>query len=130
MWLDKLIELVGEEKVIVSDNLRERLSKDYYWYSPVLFEELKDKVADCVVKPTSIEEIQGLVTFAVENKVPVTIRGAGTGNYGQAIPLKGGIVLDLTKMDKLLDLKEDTVKVQAGMRLGTLEKNYENKEKN
>ncbi|MDR4317619.1 FAD linked oxidase domain-containing protein [Niallia circulans] len=122
MWLDKLIELVGEEKVIVSDNLRERLSKDYYWYSPVLFEELKDKVADCVVKPTSIEEIQRLVTFAVENKVPVTIRGAGTGNYGQAIPLKGGIVLDLTKMDKLLDLKEDTVKVQAGMRLGTLEK--------
>lgn len=123
MWLEKLIDLVGEEKVIVSENLRERLSKDYYWYSPVLFEELKDKIADCVVKPTSIEEIKGLVTFAVENKVPVTIRGAGTGNYGQAIPLKGGIVLDLTKMDKLLELKGKTVKVQAGMRLGTLEKN-------
>ncbi|MEK5382384.1 FAD-binding oxidoreductase [Niallia sp. FSL W8-0635] len=122
MWLEKLIELVGKEKVIISESQRERLSKDYYWYSPVLFEELKDKVADCAVKPISIEEIKEIVTFAVANKVSVTIRGAGTGNYGQAIPLKGGIVLDLTKLDKLLELTESTVKVQAGMRLGALEK--------
>ncbi len=122
MWLEKLMELMGEDKVIVSQNVKERLSKDYYWYSPVLYEELKEKIADCIMKPTTMDEVKEIVAFAVDHKVPVTIRGAGTGNYGQAIPLKGGIVLDLTMLNRLLEVTDQTVRVQAGMKLGVLEK--------
>jgi len=54
--------------------------------------------------------------------VPVTLRGAGTGNYGQCVPLQGGILLDLSLMDKLEAIMPDGFAVcQPGLRLGTLE---------
>ena len=50
------------------------------------------------------------------------MRGAGTGNYGQCVPLEGGIVLDLSLMDKLEEITPDGVAVcQPGLRLGALE---------
>lgn len=122
MWLQELIGLLGEEKVLVKESVKERLSKDYYWYSPILYEQLKDKVADCAVIPESIEELKTVVSFAVKNHVPITARGAGTGNYGQAIPLKGGIILDLTNLDEIIEIREKHVHVQAGVRLGMLER--------
>ncbi|MDT2046974.1 FAD-binding oxidoreductase [Priestia flexa] len=122
VWLQEFINEFGTDAVIVNESLREKLSKDYYWYSPVLYEQLKNKIADCAIAPTSIHELQRIVSFAVKNKVPITPRGAGTGNYGQAIPLQGGIVIDLTKLDRI-DMKGDRlVSVQAGVRLGVLEK--------
>jgi len=45
MWVDELIKLLGKEKILVSDSERETFSKDFYWYSPILHEQLKDKVA-------------------------------------------------------------------------------------
>ena len=57
-----------------------------------------------------------------EHEIPVTVRGAGTGNYGQCVPLEGGIVLDLSLMDKLEEITPDGVAVcQPGLRLGALE---------
>lgn len=89
MWIKQLMELLGEEKVLISEAVKERLSKDYYWYSPVLYQQLKEKRADCAVQPESIDEVRKIVAFAVKNRIPITVRGAGTGNYGQAIPLEG-----------------------------------------
>lgn len=122
MWLKGLIDKLGVERVIVSEAARERLSKDYYWYSPVIYEQLKEKIADCAVSPISIEELREVVKYAIQHRVPITARGAGTGNYGQAIPLEGGIVLDLTKLDTIIKIEDDRVHVQAGVRLGMLEK--------
>ena len=52
----------------------------------------------------------------------MTVRGAGTGNYGQCVPLEGGIVPDLALMDKLEEITEDGAAVcQPGLRLGVLE---------
>src|SRR5260370_40899953 len=60
--------------------------------------------------------------FAGAQGIPVTVRGAGTGNYGQCVPLEGGIVLDLSLMDKLEEITQDGVAVcQPGLRLGALE---------
>ena len=51
-----------------------------------------------------------------------SLLGAGTGNYGQCVPLQGGIILDLSLMDKLEDITEDGVAVcQPCLRLGALE---------
>jgi FAD/FMN-containing dehydrogenase len=123
MWIKHFIDLLGEEKVLISESVKERLSKDYYWYSPVLYKQLKDKVADCAVQPETIDEVKTIVAFAVKNRVPITVRGAGTGNYGQAIPLNGGIILDVTKLDSIIEINETTAHVQAGVKLGVLEKN-------
>ncbi|AIQ63258.1 FAD-linked oxidase [Paenibacillus stellifer] len=121
-WIKEMTDLVGEEKLLLGDERLEKLSKDYYWYSPVLEPLLRDKRADGIVVPESEEQVAQVLAFAYRHQVPVTTRGAGTGNYGQAVPLEGGIVLDLSKLDQVLEVTEGHVRVQAGVRLGALEK--------
>ncbi len=100
----------------------DRLSHDFYWYSPVLRPLLVNKNGDVAVQPVSTDEILAVMSYAGEHDVPVTVRGAGTGNYGQCVPLNGGIVLDLSLMDKLEEITSDGVAVcQPGLRLGALE---------
>jgi FAD/FMN-containing dehydrogenase len=118
-----LVSVLGDaERVITQPQVVERLSRDFYWYSPVLKAQLDDKRADVVVQPVSVEEIRAVMRYCFEHSVPVTVRGAGTGNYGQAVPLQGGVVLDLARMDKLLEITPDGVAVcEPGVKLGTLE---------
>lgn len=116
------IDGLGIDKVLLDLDSREKLSKDYYWYSPVLEKRLKDKIADSIVRPETDAEVETLLKIAYHHKVPVTVRGAGTGNYGQAVPLEGGIVLDLSKLDQILEWGETSVRVQCGVRLGSLER--------
>lgn len=109
-------------RVITAPAVVERLSKDFYWYSPVLKRQLEDKHGDVVVQPVSVDEVLAVARYARNHDVPVTVRGAGTGNYGQCIPLQGGIVLDMQLMDKLEEITADGVAVcQPGLRLGALE---------
>src|SRR5688572_18752711 len=70
-----------------------RLSQDFSWFSPVLRRQLAGKVADAVVRPRALDEIRRLVSLCARLHIPITVRGAGTGNYGQAVPLQGGVVL-------------------------------------
>lgn len=121
-FYDKLISLLGEGNVIVDLPMRKQLSKDFYWYSPVLTDMLDDKMADYIVKPSNEEEIKSILTLAVQNKTPVTIRGAGTGNYGQIIPMNGGILIDTTRMNKITQINEGYVRVEPGAKLGVIEK--------
>jgi len=118
-----LAELTGDPaRVITHAATVGRLSRDFYWYSPVLKELLDGKVADVVVQPVSVQEIQDVLRFCHANEVPLTVRGAGTGNYGQAIPLQGGVVLDLALMDRIEGIEADgTAVCQPGVRLGALE---------
>lgn len=117
-----LAELIDQARVITAPAVVERLSKDFYWYSPVLKRQLEAKVGEVVAQPVSVDEVLAIARFAREHNVPITVRGAGTGNYGQCIPLHGGIVLDLALMDKLEEITADGVAVcQPGLRLGTLE---------
>ena len=109
-------------RVLTAPAVLDRLSHDFYWYSPILRPRLVDKTADVAVQPSSVEEVLAILCFASEREIPVTTRGAGTGNYGQCVPLEGGIVLDLSLMDKLEEITQDGVAVcQPGLRLGVLE---------
>ena len=99
-----------------------RLSRDFYWYSPVLRKLLDGKSADVVVHPLDVSEIQKILGYCYQHDIPVTPRGAGTGNYGQAVPLHGGVLLDLSRMDQLESITPEGVAVcQPGLRLGALE---------
>lgn len=96
-------------------------SRDYYWYSPILKEQLDDKRADIVALPTTEEEVMRVAAAAVRCRLPLTLRGGGTGNYGQCVPLEGGVVMDLTRLDKVLGIEEGHVRVQAGARISRLD---------
>ncbi|MDQ2927518.1 MAG: FAD-binding oxidoreductase [Pseudomonadota bacterium] len=99
-----------------ADDLRAK-ARDYYWYSPVLDQLLKDCRADIVVLPASEDEVVRVAAAAARHRLPVTVRGGGTGNYGQAVPLQGGIVLETTLLDKVVEIADGWVRVQAGARL-------------
>jgi FAD/FMN-containing dehydrogenase len=96
-------------------------SRDFFWYSPVLNERLKGVRADLVVSPADEAEVVRLLAYCHARRIPVTPRGAGTGNYGQAMPLRGGVVLDLSRLDRFLWLKDGVARVQAGLKLADLE---------
>jgi FAD/FMN-containing dehydrogenase len=115
--------LLGDSARVVSHpQTVEQLSRDFYWYSPVLRKQLDGKVGDLVAQPLSAAEVQAVLRYCYAHEVPVTARGAGTGNYGQAVPLHGGVVLDLARMDRIEGIRDDGVAVcEPGVRLGVLE---------
>ena len=114
--------LADPARVITHPQTVQRLSRDFYWYSPILKQQLDDKTADVAIQPNSVDEILSILAYCHHHEIPVTARGAGTGNYGQAIPLHGGVVLDLIRMDAIEAITPDGVAIcQPGVRLGVLE---------
>jgi len=89
-------------------------SRDFYWYSPVLTPQLEKCRADVVVEPRSEEEIVSVAAAAARHAIPLTLRGGGTGNYGQSVPLNGGIVVDMTRFNKVIAVESGNIRVQAG----------------
>lgn len=75
--------LADPARVSTAPQVVNRLSRDFYWYSPVLRRQLDGKFADVVVHPVTVQEIQDVLRYCYANDIPVTPRGAGTGNYGQ-----------------------------------------------
>ncbi|RXZ82663.1 FAD-binding oxidoreductase [Paenibacillaceae bacterium] len=121
-WEKEMLDLVGEAGFYLDSERREKLSKDYYWYSPILEQRLKDKRAEAIAVPNSEADIPAILSCAYSHKIPVTVRGAGTGNYGQAVPLNGGIVMDLSRLNDIVETGDGYVRVQCGVKLGALEK--------
>ncbi len=77
---------------------------------------------DLAVQPRSTEEVAAVVKICYDNNIPVTPRGAGTGLAGGAVPLCGGVLIDLTKMNKIksYDLENFVVEIEAGVLLNDL----------
>ncbi len=92
-------------------------SKDYYWYSPILTEALDGLSGDLVVQPVSEAEVIRVASACARRRVPVTVRGGGTGNYGPSVPLEGGVVLDITRLDRVAEIGPGFVRVAAGARI-------------
>ena len=101
-----------------------RLSRDHFDYSPVLTPLLQERRADLVARATTVAQVQRVAGACCRHGVPLTVRGAGTGNYGQCVPLAGGLVLDLGGLDRLrrLDPASGVLEVEAGCLLGALER--------
>ena len=125
--IKKLIEhlkLVENLEIIENISDLKRLSKDFYNYSPVLESKLNECIADLVVRPKSINEVIYVSKICWELSIPITIRGSGTGNYGQSVPLFKGIVMQMNYFNNLENYFPDTgfVKVQSGCLMGDLNK--------
>src|SRR5260370_25198076 len=77
-------------------------SRDFFWFSPILKETLEDNRADIVAVPRDKKDVTRIACACAKHRVPLTVRGGGTGNYGQAVPLAGGVVLDMTRIDQVI----------------------------
>ncbi|MBP0011174.1 MULTISPECIES: FAD-binding oxidoreductase [unclassified Roseofilum] len=99
-----------------------KLSQDYFHFSPILQPLLGEKRADVVVLPLTEAQVLRVVKVCVKYKIPITVRGAGTGNYGQCVPLEGGVVLDLTRMNQILEIKPGWVRAEPGAKLAQINK--------
>lgn len=104
---------------------RERLTKlslDYYHFSPILQKQLADKRGELAVFPTTEAEVLQIAQLCVQQQIPLTVRGAGTGNYGQCIPLAGGIILDISYMNQIMALNPGVAVVQPGVKMAAFDK--------
>ena len=97
-------------------------SRDFYWYSPVLKRQLDHVTGDIVVSPKTEAEVVHVLGTCYEQGVPVTPRGSGTGNYGQAMPLSGGVVLSLSDMNAVKSIAPGRVVAEAGTIIAHLDR--------
>jgi FAD/FMN-containing dehydrogenase len=118
----ELTELLGARNVTGELRARERASVDGGRMSPIISELLPLGLADLVAFPTTAEQIGQAVAAAVRHGVPVTPRGKGTGNYGQGIPMAGGLVLDLSRARAVVEVGEGFITAEAGTPMVTLER--------
>ena len=98
--VDKFKEVKNLE-IIKSQYDLKRLSKDFYNYSPILTEKLDECIADLVVRPSDQKAVKEVAEICWELSIPLTLRGSGTGNYGQAVPLFKGVVMQMSQFNKL-----------------------------
>ena len=115
-------ERIGSIKCEDNPVLVKQKSRDFYWYSPVLKRELEAVTADIVVSPKTESEVATVLAAAHEFAIPVTARGGGTGNYGQAMPLTGGVLLNLIEMNKVLSISTGRVVCEPGAILRDVDK--------
>ena len=100
-FIDKFREVKNLE-IIENKSDVKRLSKDFYNYSPILTEKLEGCIADLVVRPSDHDAVKKVAEICWEFSIPLTLRGSGTGNYGQAVPLFKGVVMQMNHFNKFL----------------------------
>jgi FAD/FMN-containing dehydrogenase len=113
-FVHQLQQALGDDAVSVDPGVRRTASTDWAHMSPVLAAKLPAGLADVVAFPSDAAQLARTVALASGAGVPVTARGKGTGNYGQAIPLRDGLVVDLTRARRVLDVGEGWITAEAG----------------
>ena len=93
---EELKDIVGGENF--SDDLTDR-----YIYSSDA--SIHQSLPSVILRPEKAEEVQEILKYANKEKIPVTPRGAGTGEVGGAVPIDGGMVLDLKRMNKIMEIR-------------------------
>ena len=110
-YLDIKNIINDDERVLYAENINEEYSHDELGGT--------HSEPDVVVKAMSTEEVSKIAKYAYDNDISLTVRGSGTGLVGACVPVKGGILLETTAMNKILelDINNLTVTVQPGVLL-------------
>ncbi|MDQ7095339.1 FAD-binding oxidoreductase [Desulfosporosinus sp. PR] len=111
-----LVSLLGEERVYTGEAISDDFSHD----------ELGgiSKRPDVLVDVLATAEVSKIMSYASENNIPVVARGSGTGLVGASVPIFGGIMLNMSGMNKILELDEDnlTLTLEPGVLLMEISK--------
>lgn len=106
-----LTSLLGEERVFTGENINEDFSHD----------ELGgvSRMPEVLVEVADTKEVSEIMKYAYENNIPVVARGSGTGLVGASVPIHGGIMINMCKMNNILELDEEnlTLTVEPGVLL-------------
>ncbi|MEM2636991.1 MAG: FAD-binding oxidoreductase [Candidatus Korarchaeota archaeon] len=116
--IKELVNVLGEENVFTTDAERYAHGRDFWLITNLWF--LKGKIPaypGVVVYPSTSEEVSEIVKISQKHKIPIVPYGGGSGVLGGAIPIKGGIVIDLKKMNKFIEISDAslTATVESGM---------------
>lgn len=96
-------------------------SRDHYSLSPLLQKTLAGLQAELVVSPRSKDEVLTVAKAAYKHRISLTPRGAGTANYGQSVPLRGGAMLDLSGLSGIVSIRDGAVRALAGTKIEDIE---------
>lgn len=112
--IGELRQRVGEDELLVGDRMDSAYGGDK-WYA--------HRMPDAVVLATSSETVSQVLKFANSRRIPVTPRGAGYGYVGGCVPILGGIVLSLEKMNRILEIStgDFIARVQSGVNTAELQ---------
>ncbi|WP_434297566.1 FAD-binding oxidoreductase [Clostridium sporogenes] len=109
--IEFLKSVVGQERVYTGEDINEDYSHD----------ELGgiSKIPEAMVEVLSTEEVSKIIAYAYKNNIPVVARGSGTGLVGASVPIHGGIMINMTKMNRILEIDEEnlTLTVEPGVLL-------------
>lgn len=117
--ISSFVSALGGDIPVVSDpDIVRRKSRDMTAnFSPVMKRDALEHVADCIVKPRNKDDVLRIASAAARTQMPLMMRGGGTCNFGQGIPLAGGAVVDMTELNQVLWTRDQKVRAQAGARL-------------
>ncbi|MCZ7570738.1 MAG: FAD-binding oxidoreductase [Ardenticatenaceae bacterium] len=118
MVYSELTDVVGEQFILTDKADRIVYGVDHYWVSEAWFDRNQElPLADFIVRPRSVDEIARIMKIAARYRIPVVPWGLGSGSQGGALPIFGGILLDLKRLDRILEINETnlTVTAEAGI---------------
>lgn len=115
-YTNELKRLLSEDRVSINETVLEQHSRDESYHQPSL--------PDVVIFPKSAEEVSAVLKFANENNIPVIAFGLGSSLEGHVIPQRGGISMDTSLMNSVLEIRERDflVRVQPGVTRSQLNK--------
>jgi glycolate oxidase len=119
--LKKIIEQL--KQIVGAQNVLTELEERYVYALDATNKQNVENLPDVVVFVETTEQVQQIVKIAYENEIPIVPRAAGTNLVGACITLKGGIVMNFSKMNKILEISQEnlTAKVQPGVVIGNLQ---------
>jgi glycolate oxidase len=119
--IEYLIKLLNSERVYTGEKIHEDFFHD----------ELASikKIPDVMVEVQNTDEISGIMKYAYQKNIPVVVRGSGTGLVGGAVAIYGGILINMSKMNRILELDEEnlTLTVEPGALLMDIAKYVEDR---
>src|SRR6202166_3572909 len=119
--LDALVADLGDIPVVTDAKIVRRRSRDFFWYSPILNEQLDGKSADLIVSPRDEADVVRVAAACARHRVPLTVRAGGTGNYGQAVPLQGGVLLDVMALAAVEWTRPGMMRVGVGAKMNAID---------
>jgi alkyldihydroxyacetonephosphate synthase len=116
--LAELTGALGADHVSTRDTDRFAYSVDCFWLPQMWLDRgVRPQAPAVVVHPASAAEVSAVLAIAHRERIPVVPWGGGSGTQGGALPIHGGIVIDLKRLDRILDIDEASlfVRAQAGI---------------
>ena len=125
MLTDNLIKELN--KALPKENILSDKEERYVYSFDASNNQNQTSLPDAVVFVENIEQVLRVVKIANEQMTPIICRGAGTNTVGACIPTHGGIVLNFSKMNKILEINPEnmTARVQPGVVVGELQREVE-----